>query len=71
MAWIKKNVEVLGFEVEELDRRNVLETVHYHKNCLPQDEEYSGKISSHITKETLKENPNLKLLCDRCGEEIR
>ncbi len=71
MSWIKKNVEVLGFEVEEPNRQNFLETFHYHKRCLPEDEEYPGKITDHITKETLEKNPDHKLLCDRCGEEIK
>lgn len=72
MTWIKKDQEVLGFEVEEPNSRNILETNHYHKGCLPEwPEDYSGKITGHIAKKTLEEESDKKLLCDRCGEEIK
>lgn len=70
MTWLKKDEVVLGFEVEEPDSRNILETNHYHKNCLPEDEDWPGKITGHVTKKTLDKNPDNKLICDRCGEEI-
>jgi len=71
MTWIKKDQEVLGFEVEEPDSGNILETKHYHKRCFPEwPEDYSGKITGHITKQTLEKKSDNKLLCDHCGEEI-
>ena len=72
MTWMKKDVEVLGFEVEEPNSRNMLEINHYHSSCLPEwDQEYSAKITGHVTKETLDRDSDKKLLCDRCREEIK
>jgi hypothetical protein len=67
MTWIKKDVEVLGLVVEENE-----DEYHYHRNCFQTfPEDYQGKIMEHITKETLEGNPENKLLCDRCGEDIK
>lgn len=73
MTWLKKGQEVLGFAVEEPDSRNILETNHYHKGCFSEElpEGYSGSIRGYITKETLEKESDSKLLCDRCGEEIK
>ncbi len=70
MARVRKDLQVLGFEVEELDNRNFVETNDYHKYCLPQEEDWQGRITSCITKETLEKDANHKFICDRCGEEI-
>jgi hypothetical protein len=70
MTWIKKDAEVLGFEVEEPNSENDLEQNHYHKDCFAKEEGYSGRIIDHITREILEKHPDQKLLCDRCGEEI-
>lgn len=72
MTWLKKDQEVLGYEVEEPDSKNILETNHYHKGCFAEPAEgYSGKITGYVTKETLGKSPDNKLLCDCCGEEIK
>lgn len=72
MTWIKKDQEILGYEIEKPNSRNVLETYHYHKSCYGEipEECVQQDITGYITKEIIEEYKTHKLMCDLCGEEI-
>lgn len=73
MTWIKKDLEILGYEVEKPNQRtNVLETYHYHKGCFEvPEEDVQQDISGYLTKEDLEKDKDHKAICDSCGEEIK
>ena len=70
MTWLRKDEKVLGYEVTEMYDEEPT-AYHYHKSCfLEIPIEGRGRIETHVTEEYLVSQP-AKLLCDRCGEEIK
>jgi hypothetical protein len=69
--WLKKDQEVLDYEVREVNTENQeLEYSHYCKDCFNKGPK-EGSIVAYLTKEDLTGKSDQKLLCDRCGKEIK
>ena len=70
MTRIRKDLEILGFEVVETTSLISTESYDFHKKCLPQVKR-TVRITGCITEETLAKDTDHKLICDRCGQEIK
>ena len=72
MTWLKKDAEILGLQVKQWDEEERENNFYNcHETCLPNPETSDFTIEEFYTKETLDQRKEDKLMCDRCGKEIK
>lgn len=66
MTWLKKDEEILGYEVREMDENQEYQFIHYCRQCF-RDPPKESTITEFITKASFKDRKDQRLLCDHCG----